>query len=189
MELIKNADKMFTTPPKTILFAYGIMQQAFKDLKDGQSNIIFHEGIPSEEFMDEQLDLSEHNFLVLDDLIQEIASSKDACNIFTRTMHHKNISVAILYQNLFFQSKYMRTISLNLSYFVLMRSFRDRQQIGVLAKQCFAEDSKRMMEAYDDCTKHQRGYLVICNLPTVEEEDRLATSIFPQNTLTLYIKK
>jgi hypothetical protein len=191
MKLIHNADKMFVEKPEKIVYAYGVFQEAFKELEGSVPNLILHEGLPTEKFIDEELDTSRYNFLVLDDLLEEIGKSKDICNLFTRGMHHKKVSIAILFQNLFHQSPYMRTISLNLSYFVLLKTFRDRQQIAYLAKQMFGKNAKRMNEAYEDCIKKERGcnYLVVCNYPTMNDDDRLVTSIFPDEILTIYMPK
>jgi hypothetical protein len=191
IKLINNAESMFVEKPTKIVYAYGVFQEVFKELEANVPNLVLHEGLPSEKFVDEELDTSKYNFLVLDDLLEEIGKSKEICNLFTRGMHHKKVSIAILFQNLFHQSPYMRTISLNLSYFVLHKTFRDRQQIAYLAKQMFGANSARMIEAYEDCIKKEWGsnYLVVCNYPTMNEEDRLVTSIFPGDILTIYMPK
>ena len=81
----------------------------------------------------------------------------------------------------------MRTISLNLHYFVLMKTFRDRCQLSILANQMFCKDSQRMIEAYNDAISRQkRGYLVVSNFPVIEEDERLATDIFPGEKCILY---
>jgi hypothetical protein len=180
---------MFQHKPTKIIYAYGIYQEAFKILQQEVSNLIMHEGLPSENFIDEELDTTKYNLLILDDLLEEFSRSKEISTLFTRGVHHKKISVAILFQNIFHQSPLMRTISLNLSYFVLMKTFRDRQQISYLAKQMFGQDSKRMIEAYNDCIRKDRGYLVVSNVPTLSDDDRLATNIFPHQILTLYLPK
>jgi hypothetical protein len=180
---------MFDERPEKIVYAYGVYQDAFKSLEANIPNIIMHEGLPNETFIDEELDTSKYNLLILDDLLEEFSRSKEICTLFTRGMHHKKVSIIILFQNLFHQTRQMRTISLNLTYFVLMKTFRDRQQISYLAKQMFGQDSKRMVEAYQDCIKKERGYLVVSNVPTIGDEDRLVTSIFPEDILTVYSPK
>ena len=189
IRLIKLSAVMFEEPPQKIVYSYGVYQDAFDDLEVAVPNLIFHEGLPSENYLMEELDTTQHNFLILDDLIEEIGKSKEVCNMITRSVHHKKISIAILYQNLFFPSPYIRTISLNLSYFVLMKTFRDRQQILTLARQMFGKGSGRMIEAYEDCIKQQRGYLVVNNVTTGDDKDRLVTNIFPGEVFTMYLPK
>ena len=135
-----------------------------------------------------EFDGKDHGLVVLDDLIHEIGSSKEMANIFVRHVHHKNLSVIMLCQNIFHQARYMRSISLNIHYLALMRTFRDRDQIMKLARQTFANDWRRMVEAYNDCiTFQKRGYLLVCNYPSIEEDERLVTNIFPEENLTVYL--
>ena len=57
-----------------------------------------------------------------------------------------------------------------------------------LARQTFANDWRRMVEAYNDCiTFQKRGYLLVCNYPSIEEDERLVTNIFPEENLTVYL--
>lgn len=189
MKIIKHAADMFEMPPDKIIYAYGAAQDSFKHLEETVPNIIFHDGLPTEAFIDDTFDTTRSNLLILDDLIEDIGRSREICNLFIRGMHHKKVSIFMLYQNLFMQAPFMRTISLNLTYYVLMKTFRDKQQIFTLAKQCFPSEEKRMMEAYEDCIKRTRGYLVVNNSTTGDEEDRLTTNIFPGETLTMYQPK
>lgn len=189
IRLIKLSSDIFEKPPHKIIYAYGVYQDAFDNLEATVSNLIFHEGLPSETYLMEELDTTKHNLLILDDLIEEIGKSKEVCNMITRSVHHKKISIAILYQNLFFPSPYIRTISLNLTYFVLMKTFRDRQQILTLARQMFGKGSGRMIEAYEDCIKQERGYLIVNNATTGDDQDRLVTNIFPGDVFTMYLPK
>jgi hypothetical protein len=180
---------MFEKPPEKIIYCYGVYQDGFKELEENVTNISMHQGLPSEDFLDQEFDTTKYNLLILDDLINDVGKSKETADLFTRGMHHKHISIAILFQNLFHQSTYMRTISLNLSYFILLKTFRDRQQIKRLATQMFDDCPKRMVEAYEDCIKIPRGYLVVANVTTMENEDRLLTNIFPHETLTAFQPK
>lgn len=190
LRIIENARHIFEQPPAKIIYAYGVHQEAFDSIEKMEADVIMHEGLPAEDFLQNELDTTRHNLVILDDLIDDIGRSKEMCNLFIRGVHHKKISVILLYQNIFFQSKYMRTISLNLFYYVLMKTYRDKVQIMHLAKQMFPDNPKRMMEAYEDCVANGRGgYLVVTNVPTAQEEDRLATLIFPGETLTMYYPK
>ena len=82
----------------------------------------------------------------------------------------------------------MRTISLNLHYYVLMKTLRDRGQITTLAKQAFGTDYQRMVEAYNDAiAKRDRGYLIVGNFPVLQEDERLVTDIFPGENCILYL--
>jgi hypothetical protein len=188
---LKHAESVFETPPTRIIFAYGIFQKAYQDLEIAYPNLILHRGLPEESYLDDECDPSTHTLLILDDLLSDIANSKEMTDLFIRGVHHKNITTILIYQNIFYQSKYMRTISLNLSYYVLMRNYRDQGQIRNLARQMFlGNGARRMVESYMDCTSTARGYLLITNLTVAEEEDRLVTQIFPDDEcLVCYLPK
>ena len=191
MRLIKHSDSIFEQSPGKILYAYGIFQDSFEDLERKFPKVVLHEGLPSEELISQEFADIKHGLIILDDLVEEIGRSREICNLFIRDMHHKNISVLFLYQNLFHQSRFMRTISLNLLYFVLMKTFRDKAQILHLARQMFPDCPALAMEAYNDAvnSKKRGGYLVITNVTTADEEDRLATNIFLGEVLTVYHPK
>ncbi len=189
MRLLRHANTMFEQPPKKIIYAFGVFQDGFSVLEKNVPNLVLHEGLPTEDYVDQELDTKAYNLLILDDLLAEVANSKEYVSFFTKKMHHLRISLILLCQNLYFNSPNFRTISLNLSYFVLMKTFRDRQQIMCLGRQMFPNNARRMMEAYEDSVREPRGYLIVSSVPTVEDEDRLVTHIFPGELLTVYVQK
>ena len=77
------------------------------------------------------------NKMIIDDLMEQAASDKKVCNLFTKSSHHRNLSVIFILQNLFYQGKESRTISLNCHYMTIFRSVKDQSQIVHLAKQMY----------------------------------------------------
>ena len=81
---------MFQKPPMKIIYCYGIHQEAVKELERKYPNLVVtHQGLPNEKFIDDEFENVDHGLIVLDDLIQEIGSSKEMANLFTRDVHHK----------------------------------------------------------------------------------------------------
>ena len=78
--------------------------------------------------------------------------------LFTREMHHKNITVFFLVQNLYKQGKSMRDVALNCQVLILFKSMRDTEQIKVLARQT---GIKHLPQAYNEAIKERYGYLVL----------------------------
>ena len=180
---------MFTTIPASILYAYGIHQDFFNELEKEIPGLKLHEGIPEKSTLDE-LTAVGPSLVVLDDLLEELGHSKEMSQLMTRGVHHRNMSVVLLTQNMFQQSPFSRTISLNLSYFILLKTCRDVSQITYLSRQMFPQCPKRLAEAYEDAVNNeQRGYLVVSMHPKTQEDARLATKIFPGEYLILYCKK
>jgi len=190
LSILKASKTMYTIPPEKILYAYGVYQSKFDSLESEIPNLTLHHGLPSREVLDELKSTEGHSLLLLDDLMDEICKSAEMCSLFTRDVHHGRISVIMMSQNVFHQSRYSRTINLNTSYLILMKTCRDLQQIHTLSRQMFPGAPKRLVEAYEDATQRPRGYLVVNNLTSSGDDDvRLCTSILPEDTLVLYTAK
>ena len=192
LAILRNAEAMYTIPPERILNAYGVHQKKFDDLEAEVTNLNVHHGLPTREMIEELKSDNDtgHSLLVLDDLMDEICKSSEMCSLFTRDVHHSRISVIMISQNVYHQSRYSRTISLNTSYLILLKTCRDLQQIHFLSRQMFPDTPKRLVEAYEDATRQPRGYLVVNNLTSSGDDDvRLSTSILPSDTLVLYTRK
>lgn len=118
--------------------------------------------------------------LILDDMMSDINS--EVMNMFSRHSHHKNVSVVLLVQNVFYGgNKFFRTISLNSHYIVCTKNPRDRQQINTLAQQLSPENVKFVKEAYADATSRPYQYL-LCDLSQkCPDQLRFRTSIFPDD--------
>jgi hypothetical protein len=87
----------------------------------GKKHICFYEGVPAD-----FNNIGEKPCLIiLDDLLND-AYSKDVCGLFMKGSHHTNFSVILITQNLFYQDKYCRDISLNAKYIVVLKNVRDR---------------------------------------------------------------
>ena len=81
-------------------------------------------------------------------------------NLFTNGKH-LSLSVVFVSQNLFYNGKKCRTISLNSTYIVTFKNPRDQSQIHHLACQMFPSKSKFLQVAYEDATKDPYGYLFL----------------------------
>lgn len=192
MEIIKNASKMYRIPPQKIVYAYGVYQKVLASLEREVDNLTLYDGLPSRELIESigSEEPDKHCLLILDDLLDEIGKSSEMCSLFTREVHHRRISVVMISQNIFHKSRYYRTINLNSSYLILMKTCRDLQQIHHLSRQMFPSTPKRLLEAYEDATRSQHGYLVVNNLTGSGDEDiRLSTRILPRDDLILYTRK
>lgn len=192
LKILRNATVMYRIPPKKIVYAYGVYQKVFGELETEIANLTLHEGLPSRDIIENMgsEDPKDHSLLILDDLMDEICRSSEMCSLFTREVHHRRISVLMISQNIFHQSKYSRTINLNSSYLILMKTCRDLQQIHHVSRQMFPSTPKRLLEAYEDATRVPHGYLVVNNLTGSGDEDiRLSTKILPEDYLILYTKR
>lgn len=170
--LLNNRDEMFIKPFDRVIYAYSVLQDGFQEIS---GNIEFIQGVSAMLEDENFFDSKENNLLVLDDLMDEIASNPKAATLFTRGIHHKNVTVIFLYQNLFKQGKAMRDITLNSQYFILFKSPRDVQQIKYLGRQL---GLPHLECAYRKAIKEPYGFLLVNLHPQCDERLQLQSNIF-----------
>ena len=157
--------------PQKVLYCYGVYQPLFDEMKKTCSFIVFHEGLPEKEIV-ENFAHKQHNVIVLDDLIHLVVNDPTTETLFTRGCHHKFLSCILLTQNIFQQGKCARTIALNTSYLILFRNYRDSSQIITLGRQIAPGHTDDFIQAYKDATSDAYGYLVIDMTPNAEDRYR-----------------
>jgi hypothetical protein len=151
-------------------------------MKSENSNIFFKEGLPDFEIINKSF----NNLIILDDLMKECLEDEYVMNLFTVGTHHKNTSVFFITHNIFSKGKYARDISLNASYMILFRNPRDKQQIQILARQMFPNNSRFLIESFEDATLKPHGYLLIDLNQNSEMRNRIQTGILPNEKRIFY---
>lgn len=170
-QLLKNKHKIIPTPD-AIYWCYSEWQPLYETITDAQVNILFIEGLIDVDRLDTKL----NNLIIIDDLMDE--KDESVTNLFTKTSHHRNISVLYITQNIFEQHKDSRLISLNAQYMVAFKNPRDPSQINHLAKQMYPGNSRYMLDAFLKSTKQPHGYLFIDLRQETQDKHRLRTSVF-----------
>jgi len=98
--------------------------------------------------------------IMLDDLMDSAYSTK-VSELFTKGSHHRNISLALITQNVFHQGPSSRDISLNSKYIVVFKNPRDKTQIVHLARQVYPENVSSFHKPYLEACKHPHSYLFL----------------------------
>ena len=113
-----------------------------KNLYGLNLNIRYHEGVP----VDFKTPRGEPCLFILDDLLNDAYSNGRVCDLFTKGSHHRNISVILITQNIFYQATHFRDISLNAKYLILLKNVSIRNQFSRLAQQVYPKHS---VDLYD----------------------------------------
>lgn len=138
--------------------------------------VILEEGLPAS-----FENVKPYSIIVLDDLMNEIKSSKGGVtNLFTRTAHHKNCFIILITQNLFQKSPEARTQHLNAQYLVLFKNPRDSLQVRILGSQMYPGRKHFLTSVFQDATMRPHGYLLIDNHQKTQDDVRLRTHIFQE---------
>jgi hypothetical protein len=177
--LIDEANEQITPPPQQIVYCYGVYQSVFSKYP----NVKFNEGLPD----NNDFDGKKRTLLIIDDLMKEAGEGVE--QIFTKLSHHRDISVIFLTQNLFFQSKQFRTISLNTQYLIVFKNPRDASQIATLGKQMYPNGKKFLVDAFRQATDKPHGYLLIDLQADTLEKYRIRTNIFDGECQYVFIPK
>ena len=143
-------------------------------------NVSFVKGVP-----DFQNPENVPTLIVLDDLMDSAYSTK-VSELFTKGSHHRNISLVLITQNLFYQGQSSRTISLNSKYITVFKNPRDKTQIVYLARQVYPENISSFHKAYLEACKDPHSYLFLDLTQSINDLLRFRTKIFPEELTEVF---
>ena len=175
--LLPHKENMMIPVPKKVLFCYKYWQPFYTEMLKTMPEITFHQGMPNDLLQSKYFYPNVQSFIVFDDLMRTVTNDTTA-DLFTEGAHHHNVSVVFIIQNLFFQCKQSRTISVNAHYLNLLKNPRDRQQVEAFGRQVYPRKSSTFSEAYEKATMKPHGYLVVDLYPTTPDSCRLRANIF-----------
>lgn len=186
--LLRNSKGMFTEDFSTIVYCYGSSwQPIFDNMLRDKPNMIFKEGLPTENEMEIFSKDSGHSCLIIDDLMTEInAADKTIEKLWTVHSHHLKMTIIYLAHNMYQKSPSARTISLNTQYYVLFKNLRDVQQIQFFGRQIYGNKSGFFNKAYQLATGRPWGYLLVDLNSKSEDKYRLRTNIFPNEDTIVF---
>lgn len=173
--------------PERIVWVYSEWQPAYdriRGLKLGRTKVEFVKDVATDALYD-SIDPKVRNLVVLDDQMEneELHRKSGAAALakfFTQGSHHRNLTIVYIVQNLFHQSRAMRTVSLNTHYQVLFKNPRDKTQVRALAMQMYPSYPQFLTSAYEDATSRSYGYLIIDLRPDTPDNLRLRTNEFAE---------
>ena len=160
--LLKKKKNMFSTDFKKIFYFYSEYQELFSKMKNEIENIFFVKNIPEKPPINTFKKNNEHILIIFDDLMNESMSNTVILDLFTKGSHHNLISCILMSQNLFYQGKYFRTISLNAEYIIVWKNPRDMSQISNLSRQIFPDNGNGIRDIYKYVTEdNPHSYIFI----------------------------
>jgi hypothetical protein len=181
-KLVKYQKLLHTNTFDRIVYVYSIMQDGYTELVDTIENFELVTSIPDD------ISRGDRTLLILDDQMLELGDSKLVAQLFTK-LRHNNISTIFVVQNIFHNSKYMRTINVNSQYIVMFNSPRDKNTLSILNRQIFPDKPKFLTEAFADATKEPYGYIFLDLKPSTNPKLRVRTGILPNEQDFVYVPK
>lgn len=186
--VIENISRLISHSVDNVVYIYSCWQPLYNQLLQIR-DINFVNGLPESLCDDVLLPPDKNNLLIIDDLMNDASNNVEVQNVFTKYVHHRNLSCLYLVQNLFVQGKSSRTISLNTNYLVLFKNPRDKYQITLLGRQMFPGNAKYFLEAFNDATAAPYGYLLIDYKAKTPDYLRLRTDLLSDQPVVYIPKK
>ena len=87
-------------------------------------------------------DIPEKSIVILDDLMTEMVKSESISNVLTRESHHKKWNVFLLWQDMYPQQQFAKTISLQCDYKYIFRDPPRQDRLRTLCLQMFPNGSE-----------------------------------------------
>lgn len=184
-EILINRHVLIKPSPDRIIFCYKAWQKSYEDFKNSIPGIEFNDGIIDMDSLNQNV----NNLVIFDDLMSECIKSESVLNLFTVGSHHKNTGVFFITQNIFSKGKYARDISLNANYLIIFYNPRDQMQFNILARQMYPNNSKFLIESFNDATSKPHGYLFLDLKQSTQVKNRIQTGILPNQLRIIYTTK
>jgi hypothetical protein len=184
-ELLNNLPCMFDTTFKTILYCYGERNAIPKDVNTHDVPFKLHEGLPTE-WDETTLGIKSPALIVIDDLIQSALKQDNVETLFTNKIHHMQWTVILVTQNLFYQSKIARTVSLNANYFIFFNNFRDKAQFAHFARQIEPLHFKELVRIYNEALSKQYAHFLIDLTVSTPPALRYRSCVLPSDDACLF---
>ena len=116
--------------------------------------------------------------IILDDLMSIASKDPRINDLFTEGSHHRNLSVILLNQNLYFGKD--PTQRRNCHYLVLFNNPIDKQQVMTLARQMYPGNVGFFLSNFNQAVNKPYSYLLVDLKPTTDESNRLCENIFAE---------
>ena len=191
LRMLQNKSYIFNETFKSIYYVFPeYMAESRKDylndLKKTFPSICIVEGL-------DRLDLEELKYnkepklLIIDDLMNEVASQPDISSLFYRDSHHYNISYIITLQLFYVQHKFGILLRRNATTVILFKDRGDISVLSMIARKKFPNSPNLLLDAMDwlENNEFERTdqYLVIDNHPMSKMPSDLTvrTQILPIN--------
>ncbi|CAC5371620.1 unnamed protein product [Mytilus coruscus] len=112
---------------------------------------------------------------IADDLMSTSAKDSRINDLFTEGSNHRNLSVLVLNQNLYFGKD--PTQRRNCHYLVLFNNPIDRQPVMTLGRQMYPSKSDFFLQKFGEATSRPYGFLLVDLKPGTAESSRLRTDV------------
>ncbi|CAC5417589.1 unnamed protein product [Mytilus coruscus] len=158
--LLQQIGRLCSPSPERIVWLYKRWQPLYEEIqRTVLPRVEFIREIPFDLDRDEFFDPNIRNMILLDDLMSTSAKDSRMNDLFTEGSHHRNLSVVVLNQNLYFGKDPIQRR--NCHYLVLFNNPIDRQPIITLGRQMYPSRADFFIRKFEEATRKPFGYLLV----------------------------
>lgn len=177
-KILENQDCVFDKTFENVYLFY----RAFQPLYENLPNVILESELPNFEYLKQ---INGPALVIFDDLQGFLSKSDQFLEFITTHVHHNQITVLLLLQNIFLKG--LRSVRINGAGYFLLKNPGDKLSIETLGRQLYPKNSKFFMKAYNDATKNPYSYLLVDLSAQCNEKLRLRGCILrPEWPVTVY---
>ena len=177
MTLLENARRLIHPPPENIVWFYGEETSTIRQVRSSYDNRIdLVQGIPSS--FETYINPSKNNLFVFDDLMEEVGNDKNVTTLFTKQSHHRNISVILITQDLYYKGSERKTLFRNAQYLVLFANPLDMSGTYAVASRMMPKRVPLFLKIFEVATSRPYGYLFIDGKQSSPSSARFRSDIF-----------
>lgn len=186
-EIVINRDRWIKGDVARIIYLYSYLSKDFTALKaQDPENVVLVDNFES---LDENV--VRNSLIIIDDALSYMHNKKYVRQItdyFTKRVHHENLFVLFLTQNIFSDS--MRTISINSDFLVLFNSPRSKGTVINIARDFSPGNTSYVLEAYNKAVSAgAHSYLILDFRQQVPNRFRVRDRIYPSAEMNIYVPR
>lgn len=185
LDIIRHRHAIFKNKIDSIIYCYEIYQSVFDEFS---SYVTFNKGLIAD-YERTFNDPSKNYLLVIDDLLTSLSpkEGEDLAKLFSVYSHHLKINTFLISQNLFFQNKHFRSITLNSHYIFIFTMRRDKTQLKRFFSQLHPGHTDSLMRVYNEAVYGKYNYLCVDIAPTNAHAFVLRRNILPHQIEHIYV--
>ena len=179
IQLLLHREQLINKPIDLVVWCYGQPTERLSSLKSlFGTRILLIQGLPKNL---EEIIASRNvtnTIVVLDDLMDEVCDSNEIKYFFTRGVHHLNISIICIVQDIFYGGKFRKTLFRNSHYLVMFKSPMDLSLVDLVGRKLMPRRLADFQKLFERATKEPFSYLLIAGHPKTPAELRYRSDIF-----------
>ena len=181
--LIQNRESHIDQPIHRIYWCYGQYTKELQKLKSTVGEKLkLIEGLPDnlgDMVAENDSEIPLNSIIVLDDLVHEVSNSEQVAKLFTQGVHHLNVSVICIIQDIFYSGgKFRKTLLRYAHYLSVFKSTMDMSLIDLIGRKVMPRQQKLFAQLFDNATKEPFSYLFISGHPKSPPELRFRCNLF-----------